>query len=943
MCYRIMVCFLLMFMLPASASPVLKSTPIMSSSQSHPCLLVDAPTLIRVKAKIAVSERYRKVADRLVAQADGVLNESIKLPAKGDMGHYTLSSYAKQLGTAYLLSGNRKYAEKAREILLKYADAYNNYPLTNLRCRVMSLSSLMEATWFQPIVLSYDAVADSGVFTPQEKRHIEQDLLRSAVKQFMIEDYAIDPRVADLHYRCYNFQAWHISCVGLVGLCLDDSKMISFAIDGPYGFKHLISHDVRDDGLFWERSLGYHAFVIQALLPFTEAAYHCGIDLYNLQVPDNIIKDEGPNYVLDGDNGPKSFRMMFDAPFYFVFPDMSYADVADSSRGPLTPDWTYKIAYHRYHDPKYAWLLHSQDQVDLDQGRVGFLHYYRHKYRYENLRISTGGHVPQIPQWDHIDGGNKVSADSFSADDGGVSTGDSYIWTKQDYRDFVLEWDMIREAESGSADRTIVVWHVKAGNSGYRKQFFLAGYCPEIGKKYHFRLEVKGRLTRLLRDGLMIESQPSISAPDAADFYDLCCDQPKVNEGSFRLSDSETRLANTGSVRDGCSFYPSSGFAILREQAKTGNSLPDPRSLALNFNCGPYGGGHGHPDKLSIVLYANERQWLPDFGSCGYDSQLKGEWTAQTVSHNTVVVDKTSQYPSGPTNPIWPTDTADKRALGQIDIFHANALMKVTSGWSDSVYPGVHMRRTLVHLGQSILDVFSLKSSEPHTYDYVLHVDGVLAKSDAAVTSRPGRLGDKSGYQHITNVKSGMIKTPWTSIWRQGADSLRLYTLAWDGTEIFVADSITTAPLTHMPMVLLRRNASDTTFVSVMQPSEVDVVRRVAEDNSLLIQTGISTSRVFLHHVKDVFEGDLGIVTRPVASPNSKTDILWAAALINGTRLRVEKAEITTSEPMTLFVRHEKDKFIVVPGSNAFGRVTVSGRSVDIKPGDKEITIEIRK
>jgi len=432
---RYLVLSLFFFYLPPACAFALSELRIPAK---HPYLLVDAPALAAAKAKAARHPWARQVIQEILAEAEGMLNEPTVLPPKGDSGHYTLAQRARHLGLAYVLSDDLRYARKAREILLSYADAYNRYPLTSLRCRVMLLSSLMEATWFQPIVLAYDLIADSGVLTDREKVHVEEDLLRSGVKQFKIDDYTSDPRVQDLHYRCYNFQAWHISCVGLAGLCLRDPEMISHAIDGPYAFRHLLSHDVRDDGLFWERSLGYHAFVIEALLPFTEAAYHCGLDLYHLKVPDNILKDEDSNYVVDGDNGPKSLQLLFDAPFYFAFPDLSYAVVADSGRGPLAADWTYKAAYHRYRDPKYAWLLNRSTKAAQDRGRVGFLHYYRYRYRYEHIRLSADGKIGQAPRWDRIDDGYILSGDGFRAEDGGESQGDRYLWTGQDLRDFVL-------------------------------------------------------------------------------------------------------------------------------------------------------------------------------------------------------------------------------------------------------------------------------------------------------------------------------------------------------------------------------------------------------------------------------------------------------------------------------------------------------------------------
>jgi hypothetical protein len=54
------------------------------------------------------------------------------------------------------------------------------------------------------------------------------------------------------------------------------------AIDDPdRGFRVQIEKGITDDGLWYEGSLGYHQYTIQALWPLAEAARHAGIDLYS--------------------------------------------------------------------------------------------------------------------------------------------------------------------------------------------------------------------------------------------------------------------------------------------------------------------------------------------------------------------------------------------------------------------------------------------------------------------------------------------------------------------------------------------------------------------------------------------------------------------------------------------------------------------------------------
>ena len=69
------------------------------------------------------------------------------------------------------------------------------------------------------------------------------------------------------------------------------------------------------------------------------------------------------------------------------------------------------------------------------------------------------------------------------------------------------------------------------------------------------------------------------------------------------------------------------------------------RAVAL-LKHGPSGGGHGHPDKLALSLYAAGEPVSPDLGSPGYGVPLHRSWYRQSFSHNTVILDRRSQPPA---------------------------------------------------------------------------------------------------------------------------------------------------------------------------------------------------------------------------------------------------------------------------------------------------------
>lgn len=649
----------------------------------HPYLALTPADIERAKERVSRLAWAKLVYTKLLTDAGHYVAEPLgKLPDKDDTKHWNVAGRLFSVGVAYTLSGEKRFAEWTRDGLLAYADLYPKLPLTNGRCKVFRDESLYEAMWVVQIAQAYDLVADSGVFTPEQARRVENDLLRAALVCFRVDDFQNDPRIKDLHYRCYNFQAWHLSAIGLIGLAIRDPASVDYAINSPYGFRHLVAHDIRDDGLFWERSVGYHKFVLDALLPLAEAMAHCGVDLYGMTVPNDRTPTDDAHYVTDTTDAPKSLRLMFEAPLYLAFPDLSYPALGDSDRGPLKGTWQELVGFARYHDVRLAGLLE-------------------------------------------------------------------------------------RDAPRATA--------------------------------------------------------PAETAPrrSRADWQWLVYDLPEASAaGSPVLPLHDGSFANSGEYRNGCSLFPASGLAVLRQ---AGADFTNHReSTAVSFSYGPHGGGHGHPDKMNIVVYAQGRQWIPDFGSMPYETHWKAEWTAQTVSHNTVVVDGTSQQPTGARNPMWPTDDSENRVIGKLERFDPEA--KFVSASCRRAYPGFTLRRAVRLAASDVVDDFvaapEASVSGDHQFDYVLHIDGKLANSSIPMSLRSGKLGETYGYQYIDAKQAGTAGQPASFTFASDVGELRVWIVPSDAVpaQVILGEGLTNSPEGRMAVLILRRKAPRARFLSVIEP-----------------------------------------------------------------------------------------------------------------------------
>lgn len=139
--------------------------------------------------------------------------------------------------------------------------------------------------------------------------------------------------------------------------------------------------------------------------------------------------------------------------------------------------------------------------------------------------------------------------------------------------------------------------------------------------------------------------------------------------------------------------FDSMGYAILRS---------DGRTVVLKY--GPHGGGHGHPDKLSISIHDGVRELVTDMGTCAYGIPEYTGWYRKTLAHSTVTVDGIDQNTTTGTLKRF----TESRNGGRVEAECGDA------------YQGVDLKRSLDLQKNRLRDVFTVSSTEEHWYDYVL-------------------------------------------------------------------------------------------------------------------------------------------------------------------------------------------------------------------------------
>jgi hypothetical protein len=312
------------------------------------------------------------------------------------------------------------------------------------------------------------------------------------------------------------------------------------------------------------------------------------------------------------------------------------------------------------------------------------------------------------------------------------------------------------------------------------------------------------------------------------------------------------------------------GIAVMRSDASDTAEVLVAKNTAMGM-------GHGHFDKLSWILYDNGRPIVTDYGAARFlnvESKEGGRyleenesWAKQTVAHNTLVVNETSDFDAK-----W--RIGQKLAPKQL-YFSGDAPTKVSTAEMAGAWPGVTFRRTLVQLPVQdgahpvVVDLLRVHGDRPATYDLPLHYNGHIVdlgfRLASNVAERPV-LGKDNGYQHIwvdgtAPLDADTARMTWLT-------DGRFYTyrmLPPPGATVILGESGANDPkfdLRREPMLIERvTGAKDTTFVAVLEPHG-------AYDPSAETVIGDKSNIAALHHVRTA---DADLVTIDLVKGGSIT------------------------------------------------------------------------
>ena len=349
------------------------------------------------------------------------------------------------------------------------------------------------------------------------------------------------------------------------------------------------------------------------------------------------------------------------------------------------------------------------------------------------------------------------------------------------------------------------------------------------------------------------------------------------------------------------------GYGILRLTTAAGIN-----SLLLEY--GP-NRSHGHPDKLTLDLYAFNDQLSPDPGSVWYEQPLYRQWYHTTLAHDTLTVDELEQT----------------MCDGEQLVYGTADTMGIERAWTSQAYAGVTMDRAVFMTPDYVADLFGAFMRLPRKLDLAWHIRGQFA-SDLKLEPMQFSAPVENGYNALTNIRHTTTGNAWSATVTRDTNVARFFAAGGVPTEVVVANGH--YGLETPPTILERRLSSSTLYGNALDISGAPngFIKSVAQEGGLddgygllKVETPRGIDLCFAAYRPGHYKAGGLDTDAQQAFVQMDGQIVWAMYLGGGTTLTAGAVAISRSETgLAYFEKTETGAYIIGNPSPAATRVTVT-------------------
>lgn len=266
-----------------------------SGSAEHPRLLLTPPDAELIGEFLDESPSFARVLRAKQIEIDQYFESPPDVPRPADPGGgYTHERHKKNgiaindAGVLYQLTGERAYAERAKELLLAYAQMYpdlGEHPVKASRTPGrLFWQTLNESVWLVHAIQGYDAIHDA--LSDEDRTQIESKVLRPMADFLSFGS----PQTFD---RIHNHGTWAVAAVGMTGYVLDDATYVERALfglkgDGSGGFMRQLDELFSPDGYYSEGPY-YQRYALMPFVVFARSIESNDPDLAIFEYRDSIL------------------------------------------------------------------------------------------------------------------------------------------------------------------------------------------------------------------------------------------------------------------------------------------------------------------------------------------------------------------------------------------------------------------------------------------------------------------------------------------------------------------------------------------------------------------------------------------------------------------------------------------------------------------------------
>ena len=266
-----------------------------SAAADHPRLLLTPTDAQLIAESLDESPGYARGLRAKQLEIDRYFASPPDVPQPRDPGGgYTHERHKKNgvaigdAGVLYQLTGERVYADRARQLLLAYARMYpglGEHPVQASQTPGrLFWQTLNESVWLVYAIQGYDAIHDA--LSDEERAHIESSLLRPLADFLSVGS----PQTFD---RIHNHGTWAVAAVGMTGYVLDDTAYVERALhglegDGSGGFMRQLDELFSPDGYYTEGPY-YQRYALMPFVVFARSIETNDPDLAIFEYRDSIL------------------------------------------------------------------------------------------------------------------------------------------------------------------------------------------------------------------------------------------------------------------------------------------------------------------------------------------------------------------------------------------------------------------------------------------------------------------------------------------------------------------------------------------------------------------------------------------------------------------------------------------------------------------------------